>query len=101
CAVRTVTGSIPRYPQHRGIELVFSNTGQNMSPMMLNENRSFSEITSMLRGEVIRMQIARDQAGGNPVKILQIGSNSLKGGKGLTRLQIADMLADENLLPYT
>ena len=68
---------------------------------MLNVDGLFTELTSVFGGEIIRVQIAGDQAGRSPVQMLQIRSNFLKSSEGLTRFEITNMLANENLFTNT
>ena len=44
------------------------------------------------------MQIGGDDLRHGPVKFFEIGNNAAEGGMGLLRFQIADVLADENLV---
>src|SRR6516162_1076223 len=99
--IGAVTGSIPGYAEHGRVEFIFGNAGQNVSPMMLNVDGLFTELTSVFGGEIIRVQIAGDQAGRSPVQMLQIRSNFLKSSEGLTRFEITNMLANKNLFADT
>ena len=51
-----------------------------------------------LRREIIRVQIGGDDLRFGFVKLLKIGDDAAEGGVRLLRFQIADVLADEDLI---
>ena len=57
-----------------------------------------SEFVRKLCREIIRMQIGGDDLRFGVVKFFKIGDDAAEGGVGRLRFQIADVLADENLV---
>jgi len=60
--------------------------------------RNAAEFARKFRREIIRMQIGGDDLRFGLVKFFKIGNDAAEGGMGLLRFQIADVLADENLV---
>ena len=70
-----------------------------MRLMMLNPNDRQPRPLCPVRRRVVRMQIADDRLGLETVEAAKVVDGAFEGVTRLERFQVADMLAEENILP--
>ena len=118
-----VAGAVPRNAERGRRDFIFRHARQNMRDVVLDADvvwsefklqlvgrfrfsgtlkrelqRDAAEFARKLRREIIRVQIGGDDFRLGVVKFFKIGDDAAEGGMRLLRFQIADVLADENLV---
>ena len=111
-AVQAVAGAVPRNAERGRRNFIFRHARQDVGDVMLDADygrdallRVLAErqlgptgLLRKLRREIIRVQIGGDDLRLGLVKIFEIGDDTAEGGVRLLRFQIANVLADENLV---
>src|ERR1700730_1894640 len=67
-AVRAIASAVPRHTQRWSFHLILGHACQNVGPMMLDTLQRGPDLSSIARGKVIRMKVARDQIRFRPIK---------------------------------
>ena len=96
-AVGAETGAVPREAKDGRREFVFRHAGGNVGEVMLHANgiAAFGELARKIAG----MRVARHGLGRDIVERGQIPADPAEGFVRGGRFQIADVLADEDIVP--
>src|SRR5437899_4726657 len=98
-AVEAVSGAIPGNAEIRTFHIVLRSARSYVRLMMLHPNDRQSRLLCPVCRGVVRMQIADDRLGLETVEPAEVVDGALEGVTRFERFQVADVLADENVLP--
>src|SRR5579864_8628829 len=99
-AIETVSGAVPGNTEVGSPHIVFCRAGGNVRLMMLNANQRKSGLFGPVGGGVVGMQITGHDLGFKTVEATQVIDGFFEGGPGFEGFEIADVLAEKNVLAH-
>src|SRR5579871_988915 len=97
-AIDAVSGAIPRDAQILAFDAVLRGAGGDVRLVVLDVDQREAGSFRPLRGGIIRMEIAGDRLRLEAIESAEIGDGALERSARLERIEIADMLAEEDVL---
>ncbi len=99
-AVVAEPGAVPRHAEHRSVQVMLRHAREDMGVMMLHADDRQAGLFGEPRRVIVGMPIARHHGGRPREKCGQIGGGPAESVEGERRLQVADVLAQADLVVH-